>query len=142
MLKALELDDEAHCFFSSRRRHTRSLRDWSSDVCSSDLERVADRCGDSGIRHGNNDVRVDRMFAREQATEHLAAFVDGAAKDNAVGPGEIDVLENALLERLLRREVDRLDAGFGDADHFAGFDFADILGVEEIERARFGGYQP
>src|SRR6266496_3672337 len=25
-------------FFSSRRRHTRSLRDWSSDVCSSDLQ--------------------------------------------------------------------------------------------------------
>src|SRR5438874_9040669 len=28
-------------FFSSRRRHTRSLRDWSSDVCSSDLGEVA-----------------------------------------------------------------------------------------------------
>src|SRR5699024_12103074 len=26
-------------FFSSRRRHTRSKRDWSSDVCSSDLVR-------------------------------------------------------------------------------------------------------
>src|SRR5260221_703583 len=26
-------------FFSSRSRHTRSLCDWSSDVCSSDLER-------------------------------------------------------------------------------------------------------
>src|SRR3712207_8194844 len=25
-------------FFSSRRRHTRYWRDWSSDVCSSDLE--------------------------------------------------------------------------------------------------------
>src|SRR5947207_725818 len=25
-----------HSFFSSRRRHTRSLCDWSSDVCSSD----------------------------------------------------------------------------------------------------------
>src|SRR5690554_1203581 len=25
-------------FFSSRRRHTRCGRDWSSDVCSSDLE--------------------------------------------------------------------------------------------------------
>src|SRR2546422_9355614 len=25
-------------FFSSRRRHTRCSRDWSSDVCSSDLE--------------------------------------------------------------------------------------------------------
>src|SRR5207245_3807387 len=28
-------------FFSSRRRHTRCYRDWSSDVCSSDLERWA-----------------------------------------------------------------------------------------------------
>src|SRR5471030_1485584 len=27
-------------FFSSRRRHTRCLSDWSSDVCSSDLGRV------------------------------------------------------------------------------------------------------
>src|SRR6266498_1876294 len=27
-------------FFSSRRRHTRCGRDWSSDVCSSDLERA------------------------------------------------------------------------------------------------------
>src|SRR6266550_8925298 len=29
-------------FFSSRRRHTRCSRDWSSDVCSSDLSRVRD----------------------------------------------------------------------------------------------------
>src|SRR6266496_491970 len=29
--------DTGAFFFSSRRRHTRSLRDWSSDVCSSDL---------------------------------------------------------------------------------------------------------
>src|SRR5699024_11280119 len=27
----------SYFFFSSRRRHTRSKRDWSSDVCSSDL---------------------------------------------------------------------------------------------------------
>src|SRR5436309_3817915 len=27
-------------FFSSRRRHTRFSRDWSSDVCSSDLEKA------------------------------------------------------------------------------------------------------
>src|SRR3712207_8799048 len=26
-------------FFSSRRRHTRYWRDWSSDVCSSDLQK-------------------------------------------------------------------------------------------------------
>src|SRR5690554_7535464 len=29
-------------FFSSRRRHTRCGRDWSSDVCSSDLVRLID----------------------------------------------------------------------------------------------------
>src|SRR5690606_40336369 len=28
----------AFFFFSSRRRHTRFSRDWSSDVCSSDLD--------------------------------------------------------------------------------------------------------
>src|SRR5207245_3117809 len=28
-------------FFSSRRRHTRCYRDWSSDVCSSDLDFLA-----------------------------------------------------------------------------------------------------
>src|SRR5690625_2579913 len=32
-------------FFSSRRRHTRWPRDWSSDVCSSDLNTFALRSG-------------------------------------------------------------------------------------------------
>src|SRR5699024_12734416 len=30
-------NEAKYCVFSSRRRHTRSKRDWSSDVCSSDL---------------------------------------------------------------------------------------------------------
>src|SRR5204863_170108 len=30
-------------YFSSRRQHTSSLRDWSSDVCSSDLRRRTGR---------------------------------------------------------------------------------------------------
>src|ERR1035438_10058975 len=36
---AVELSpyDLNFCFFLSRRRHTRCLSDWSSDVCSSDL---------------------------------------------------------------------------------------------------------
>src|SRR3712207_472670 len=39
-------------FFSSRRRHTRYWRDWSSDVCSSDLStRLADRLLTLGGRH-------------------------------------------------------------------------------------------
>src|SRR5437867_6674319 len=31
-------------FFSSRRRHTRSYGDWSSDVCSSDLDGAPEVC--------------------------------------------------------------------------------------------------
>src|SRR5699024_11986755 len=38
-------------FFSSRRRHTRSKRDWSSDVCSSDLGAI------TGIIHIKFKVR-------------------------------------------------------------------------------------
>src|SRR5260221_10306746 len=35
---AYHLGSSLFFFFSSRRRHTRSLCDWSSDVCSSDLD--------------------------------------------------------------------------------------------------------
>src|SRR5690554_3818713 len=38
-------------FFSSRRRHTRCGRDWSSDVCSSDLDaQAASVAGFEGLR--------------------------------------------------------------------------------------------
>src|SRR5437588_499113 len=36
-------------FFSSRRRHTRSLCDWSSDVCSSDLQSVDTNSGSQAV---------------------------------------------------------------------------------------------
>src|SRR5699024_11858125 len=35
---SMQLQPDVIFFFSSRRRHTRSKRDWSSDVCSSDLD--------------------------------------------------------------------------------------------------------
>src|SRR5438105_10348550 len=40
-------------FFSSRRRHTRSTRDWSSDVCSSDLSRTGLNSRHKIMRHYN-----------------------------------------------------------------------------------------
>src|SRR5947209_10264399 len=46
-------------FFSSRRRHTRYWRDWSSDVCSSDLE---------SLLMGINDVAVSSGSACTSAT--------------------------------------------------------------------------
>src|SRR2546422_1460394 len=53
-------------FFSSRRRHTRCSRDWSSDVCSSDLAVGDDRRApgavvreakrDRSARHAGDDL--------------------------------------------------------------------------------------
>src|SRR5207249_8852831 len=42
-------------FFSSRRRHTRSKRDWSSDVCSSDLTPV--EVVHSQVRHAGGNLQ-------------------------------------------------------------------------------------
>src|SRR3712207_6861438 len=42
-------------FFSSRRRHTRYWRDWSSDVCSSDLVALLAR-GETGLAAAARDV--------------------------------------------------------------------------------------
>src|SRR2546429_1092957 len=55
-ITAFNMFDRSMCqlfffFFSSRRRHTRCSRDWSSDVCSSDLpcpDRVRRRAGHEG----------------------------------------------------------------------------------------------
>src|SRR2546422_8112519 len=53
-------------FFSSRRRHTRCSRDWSSDVCSSDLRRRRGRgvWGDADL-HTLRD-RTDRGNGRDE----------------------------------------------------------------------------
>src|SRR5216684_6523612 len=48
-------------FFSSRRRHTRCSRDWSSDVCSSDLCRRC-RC-----KTGHSYLADNRRAARSSA---------------------------------------------------------------------------
>src|SRR5699024_11902082 len=50
-------------FFSSRRRHTRSKRDWSSDVCSSDLMKKS--LSDKGI-HFKTDIGLDESNVKVQ----------------------------------------------------------------------------
>src|SRR5207249_7033981 len=53
-------------FFSSRRRHTRSKRDWSSDVCSSDLDVQARFLNELEFR------RTDCLFERQLLLPHSA----------------------------------------------------------------------
>src|SRR6266508_5807365 len=54
-------------FFSSRRRHTRWPRDWSSDVCSSDLDparRDIPPDPDPGLPRGKRQCEAGRAIPR------------------------------------------------------------------------------
>src|SRR5690606_41095044 len=52
-------------FFSSRRRHTRFSRDWSSDVCSSDLKNYKKSMKQRGIE-ANADMLNKHFVQREE----------------------------------------------------------------------------
>src|SRR5690554_4618623 len=60
-------------FFSSRRRHTRCGRDWSSDVCSSDL--LTKNVFDTGMAQtiGKNNEHL-RMFVKQNHSQGFPAI--------------------------------------------------------------------
>src|SRR5256884_7703826 len=66
-------------FFSSRRRHTRCSRDWSSDVCSSDLER-----------------RFQPVTVREPSVEDTIAILRGL-KDKYEVHHKVKIKDTALV---------------------------------------------
>src|SRR5690606_16402209 len=79
-------------FFSSRRRHTRFSRDWSSDVCSSDL-------ADDLIGKLLASLLVDHVDRR--AEDDAPAGVDSGDIDH-LGVGELGLdLGNAALDEAL-----------------------------------------
>src|SRR5690606_39502186 len=71
-------------FFSSRRRHTRFSRDWSSDVCSSDLAEVYDTAEEIAVKaeallapHRNDGSH--RIETSHGATDSYVSLVGPAA---------------------------------------------------------------
>src|SRR3712207_9420359 len=77
-------------FFSSRRRHTRYWRDWSSDVCSSDLQPqqlpvlVHREAGGGRIPHVQRGELGARRHAGGVRLQHLAdrkSVVEGKSVD-------------------------------------------------------------
>src|SRR6266498_5611108 len=83
-LSAREQKTVARAFFSSRRRHTRSLRDWNSDVCSSDLDadaeprphRMSDQMGAGAVEiidHGD-DIAGPRLLTVAIGVRRLVAY--------------------------------------------------------------------
>src|SRR5439155_11316131 len=89
-------------FFSSRRRHTGGPRDWSSDVCSSDLEgtvrAVNARAGTLELITGvGMSLRVVRM-STAPTTRLVAA---GAAPRLAdLKPGDVEIGRASCRERV------------------------------------------
>src|SRR3712207_6875225 len=110
-------------FFSSRRRHTRYWRDWSSDVCSSDLPqrhprpvrpdsaRVAARRGGAPNRRdlrrprGPPAVRATRRTAQDRKSTRLnsshanisyAVFCLKKKKQNEARPKKISQILNKM----------------------------------------------
>src|SRR5438105_5150424 len=77
-------------FFSSRRRHTRSTRDWSSDVCSSDIPLLVRRFTPEFAREHS---RPGHLF-KGMTPEALQILVD------AEWPGNIRQLRN-LIESMV-----------------------------------------
>src|SRR5699024_3346929 len=76
-------------FFSSRRRHTRSKRDWSSDVCSSDLIGALDEHGFLFLKDRTSDMIISggyNVYPREVED----ALLTHTAVDEAVVVGTPD----------------------------------------------------
>src|SRR5690625_6395598 len=59
-------------FFSSRRRHTRWPRDWSSDVCSSDLRKGTQQYQDQIEQLGTQKARLEDAKRELQRINDLA----------------------------------------------------------------------
>src|SRR3989440_12755403 len=86
-------------FFSSRRRHTRSDRDWSSDVCSSDLAGLAAKMINQLV------VGVGHVMLAEAVTLCEKAGVDAARIPECLGGGYADSnLMKAYWPRMVERD--------------------------------------
>src|SRR5476649_3100283 len=79
--------DGSYSFFSSIRRHTRSLCDWSSDVCSSDLLAVDPRA--EFFQGDLADIEAIKLALRESKAEAVMHFAANAlVGESMTNPGK------------------------------------------------------
>src|SRR2546427_11865565 len=76
-------------FFSSRRRHTRFDCDWSSDVCSSDLERYLSQ----GRLPNLAKLRADGFYAPLRPTNPPQTPVSWASFTTGLNPGRTEIFD-------------------------------------------------
>src|SRR5690606_39998494 len=87
-------------FFSSRRRHTRFSRDWSSDVCSSDLLGFSSVMMDGSLKE---DVKTIADF--EYNLDVTRRVVELAHKVGVTVEGELGCLGSLETMRSEERRV-------------------------------------
>src|SRR5216683_5369185 len=112
-------------FFSSRRRHTRSDRDWSSDVCSSDLDHLP---ADALLLSLDGRRSLTQAEQREQELKELVAVeIERGELPRRLRPGLVSIssLRQAAggwrrLEIARGADIGTLDLGFEPVDAYAG----------------------
>src|SRR5882724_4755036 len=85
-------------FFSSRRRHTRCLSDWSSDVCSSDLTRQRQHVRKKPRAEQHVGLNVLRLAVRLGLGEEARKAVENLQE----GRNGSVIKRHAVLFRLMR----------------------------------------
>src|SRR5690606_16189423 len=100
-------------FFSSRRRHTRFSRDWSSDVCSSDLPReLNDKEKASGLSLNDQVVRnrlVNESLMAALKSKPSPIYHPKFAQRITTGNLEDDIAKVAQVDWIIEVVVERLD---------------------------------
>src|SRR6266702_23937 len=104
-------------FFSSRRRHTRWPRDWSSDVCSSDLAVLASRpdahapVSTQHVAGRAQDATYELPGRTARARDHVRLWRAGGDGDAWAGAATQDVgmLVNPFKLRITHRVAPAVD---------------------------------
>src|SRR2546430_3097801 len=104
-------------FFSSRRRHTRFDCDWSSDVCSSDLDN-----SDGTLPIAYKEVLVTRRLSRSGQSEYLLnrsavrlRDIQDLLRGTGLGADAAVVMEARMIEALLSEKAEERRALFEEA---------------------------
>src|SRR5204863_6486236 len=109
-------------FFSSRRRHTRSLRDWSSDVCSSDLHEggthltgfkaALTRIINSYANKGGFLKKSDFTLSGDDVREGLTAVLSVKVREPQFEGQTKTKLGNSEVESVVKSVVGELFGGY------------------------------
>src|SRR5256884_7529648 len=108
----MKAEQFTYFLFSSRRRHTRCSRDWSSDVCSSDLEMAdkQDRFALPGASKAHHEIlfavarpgNVKIIFGKPCVAKSLGhGFGGGGYVAHGVGGVDLDELLKNVTRHLI-----------------------------------------